>query len=76
MSLRKNERCPIRNSFFCCRWKQLRRQREFASPVREGINQILPVASREAFRSLLLEKPTFAQRLRLDDVARFPGHLV
>jgi hypothetical protein len=40
MSLRKNERCPIHNSFFCCRWKQLWRQREFASPVREGINQI------------------------------------
>jgi hypothetical protein len=20
MSLRKNERCPIHNSFFCCRW--------------------------------------------------------
>jgi hypothetical protein len=23
MSLRKNERCPIHNSFFCCRWEQL-----------------------------------------------------
>jgi hypothetical protein len=40
MSLRKNERCPIHNSFFCCRWKQIRRQREFASSEREGINQI------------------------------------
>jgi hypothetical protein len=40
MSLRKNERCPIHNSFFCCRWKQLWRQREVASPVRDGINQI------------------------------------
>jgi hypothetical protein len=40
MSLRKNERGPIHNSFFCCRWKQLWRQREFASPVREGINQM------------------------------------
>ena len=37
MSLRKNERCPIHNA---CRWEQLWRQREFASPVREGINQI------------------------------------
>ena len=36
MSLRKNERCPIHNA---CRWEQLWRQREFASPVREGINQ-------------------------------------
>ncbi len=40
MSLRKNERCPIHNSFFCCRWEQLWTEREFASPVREGINQI------------------------------------
>jgi hypothetical protein len=40
MSLRKNERCPIHNSFFCCRWEQPWRQREFASPVREGINRI------------------------------------
>jgi hypothetical protein len=23
MSLRKNERSPIHNSFFCCRWEQL-----------------------------------------------------
>jgi hypothetical protein len=37
MTLRMNERCPIRNA---CRWEQLWRQREFASPVREGINQI------------------------------------
>jgi hypothetical protein len=41
MSLRKNERCPILNSFFCCRWKELWRQREVASPVRDGINQNL-----------------------------------
>jgi hypothetical protein len=40
MSLRKNERCPIHNSFFCCRWEELWRQREVASPVKEGINQI------------------------------------
>jgi hypothetical protein len=38
MSFRKNERCPIRNSFFCCRWKQRRRQREFASPVSFAAN--------------------------------------
>jgi len=37
MSLRMNERFPIHNA---CRWEQLWRQREFASPVREGINQI------------------------------------
>ncbi len=37
MSLRKNERCPSHNS---CRWEQLWRQRKFASPVREGVNQI------------------------------------
>jgi hypothetical protein len=37
MSLRMNERFPIHNA---CRWEQLCRQREFASPVREGINQI------------------------------------
>jgi hypothetical protein len=37
MSLRKNERCPIHNT---CRCEQLWRQREFASPAREGINQI------------------------------------
>jgi hypothetical protein len=37
MSLRKNERCPIQNAG---RWQQLWRQREFASPVRGGINQI------------------------------------
>ena len=40
MSLRKNERCPIHNSLLCCRCERLWRQREFASPVREGINQI------------------------------------
>jgi hypothetical protein len=40
MSLRRNERCPIHNSFFCCRREQLWRLRRFASPVREGINQI------------------------------------
>src|SRR5580704_5333886 len=40
MSLCKNERCLIHNSLFCCRCKQLWRQREVASPVREGINQI------------------------------------
>jgi hypothetical protein len=39
MSLRKNERCPIYNSFFCCRWEQVWTEREFAPPVREGINQ-------------------------------------
>jgi hypothetical protein len=37
MTLRMNERCPIHDA---CRWEQLWRQREFASPVREGINQI------------------------------------
>jgi len=37
MSLRMNERFPIHNA---CRWEQLWRQREFGSPVREGINQI------------------------------------
>ena len=37
MSLRMNERCPIHNA---CRWEELWRQREFASPVRERINQI------------------------------------
>jgi hypothetical protein len=37
MTLQMNERCPIHNA---CRWEQLWRQREFASPVREGINQI------------------------------------
>jgi len=40
MSLRKDERCPIHNSLFRCRWERLWRQREFASPVRERINQI------------------------------------
>jgi len=40
MSLRKSKRCPVHHSFFCCRWEQLWRQREFASPAREGINQI------------------------------------
>ena len=40
MSLRQNERCPIHDSFFCCRWEELWRQPEFASPVRDGINQI------------------------------------
>jgi hypothetical protein len=39
MSLRKNERCPIHKSFFCCRWEQPSRQREFLSLVREGVNQ-------------------------------------
>jgi hypothetical protein len=37
ISLRMKERCPIHNA---CRWEQLWRQRELASPVREGINQI------------------------------------
>jgi hypothetical protein len=33
MNLRKNERRPIHNSFFCCLREQLRGQREFAPRV-------------------------------------------